>query len=222
MDRQIDRKVLTRPAWISATAVLAIVAGIAVAHDVGPHARHMILHIVLMSGAAPLAAIVLLAWKMPFRTSPALLWSVGILQVAALWVWHAPSVHQWLAASPALAICGHAVLLAIAGVFWASVLGLSGTARWQAIPALMLTGKLVCLLAALLIFAPRLLYHVAADHGHAGHAHAMADQQLAGLLMITACPISYLLAAMLIAVDLIGGQSAERSRTTPQPAAAEP
>jgi putative membrane protein len=198
--------------------VLTIVAGIAASHDIGVHAHHMILHIGLMSGAAPVVAILLLGWKIPFRAGPALLWSVGMLQVAALWVWHAPSVHQWLAASPAAVIGGHALLFGIAVVFWAGAIGSRGATRWHAIPVLMLTGKLVCLLAALLIFAPRLLYHV----GHDGHAHALADQQLAGLLMITACPISYLLAALVIAVELIGSHTAGRSRTTPRPTAVEP
>jgi putative membrane protein len=217
MDRLTVRNVASQPAWLSAAAVLIIVAGIATANDIGPYSHHMVLHIGLMSGMAPLAAVGLSAWKIPFRASPALLWSVGILQVAALWVWHAPSMHQWLAASPDVAFCGYAVLFGIATVFWACVIGSTGAARWQAIPALMLTGKLVCLLAALLIFAPRLLYHGA----HDGHAYALADQQLAGLLMITACPISYLLAALMIAIDLIG-HTAEPPPTTSQPASAEP
>ena len=54
---------------------------------------------------------------------------------------------------------------------------------------------------ALLIFAPRTLYHLALD-----------DQQLAGLLMITVCPLSYLVAAVVLAVQWIGPGTSETPR----------
>jgi putative membrane protein len=60
--------------------------------------------------------------------------------------------------------------------------------------ALLLTGKLTCLLAVLLVFAPRALYP---------HA-ALADQQFAGLLMLAACPLSYLGAALVITLRIVG------------------
>ena len=40
-------------------------------------------------------------------------------------------------------------------------------------------------------------------HLHAT-GHLLDDQHLAGLLMITACPLSYLVAAVIITVQLIG------------------
>ena len=43
------------------------------------------------------------------------------------------------------------------------------------LPALLLTGKLVCLLAALLVFAPRALYG-------AGHAHAALRRSMTSSL----------------------------------------
>lgn len=63
--------------------------------------------------------------------------------------------------------------------------------------ALLLTGKLACLLGALLIFAPRELYRL---HG----LPSLEDQQLAGLLMITACPLSYVVAGVAMAAQAIG------------------
>ena len=77
------------------------------------------------------------------------------------------------------------------------------SARWQAIFLLLLTGKLSCLLGALLIFAPRLLY--AADiHAPSFDIGTLDDQQLAGLLMITACPLSYVVAGVVLAARMIG------------------
>ena len=104
----------------------------------------------------------------------------------------------------------HAVLSLSALLFWTCLLSLPDARRWHAIPALLLTGKLVCLLAALLVFAPRMLY---GDHAH--DLAALDDQRLAGLLMIAACPLSYLVAAIMITVALV-------CRDTPQPVLRQP
>ena len=53
------------------------------------------------------------------------------------------------------------------------------------------------MLGALLVFAPRPIY----SSGH--HGFDLADQQLAGLLMLAACPLSYVLAAIVIAVETL-------------------
>jgi putative membrane protein len=67
--------------------------------------------------------------------------------------------------------------------------------------ALLITGKLFCLLAALLVFSPRVLYPDAlAAHRHAPvAADLLSDQHLAGLLMLVLCPLTYVLAGVLIA-----------------------
>ena len=46
--------------------------------------------------------------------------------------------------------------------------------------------------------------HLVHAAGHLPAFRALDDQQLAGLLMITACPLSYLVAAVIITVQLIG------------------
>ena len=65
--------------------------------------------------------------------------------------------------------------------------------------ALMVSAKLFCLLGILMILAPRALYA-----GHHGAAIDLADQHLAGLLMITACPLTYLALATFLAARWIG------------------
>ena len=97
------------------------------------------------------------------------------------------SVQNLSAHVPGAMIASHAALLLAATTFWISVFSLPAIAL-ACDPALLLTGKLVCLLAALMVFAPRALYGA----GHAHGAAALDDQQLAGLLMIAACPLSYL------------------------------
>jgi putative membrane protein len=124
-----------------------------------------------------------------------------------LWTWHSPAINDAIARSPVLELALHCTLFLTALVFWSAVLTISAAARWQTIPVLLLTSKLTCLLAALLIFAPRILCKSASHLGHIEEGLAgllpLDDQHLAGLLMITACPLSYLLAAVVITVQLI-------------------
>jgi putative membrane protein len=69
----------------------------------------------------------------------------------------------------------------------------------------LVTGKFACLLGALLIFAPRDLYALPGlvfalcSSGES----SLADQQLAGLLMVTACPLSFLTSGVAIAARML-------------------
>lgn len=93
----------------------------------------------------------------------------------------------------------HASMFGAALWFWLSLIRLRPALEWQGILALLITGKLACLLAGLLVFAPRALLA-----GHHQAEQALDDQHLAGLLMILACPASYVLAGVLTAVRLVG------------------
>ncbi len=92
-------------------------------------------------------------------------------------------------------------LLLAALLFWYSVI--FAEARWYSLLALLTTGKLFCLLGALLTFAPRPIYpqlrELYAQAGHFPVETALSDQQLAGLLMLVACPLIYVLASVVLA-----------------------
>ena len=197
--------------------------------DLGPLSGHMAVHIVAMNVAAPLAAV---AWRSRFArrhaasSSPALgLWIATIGQLGLLWAAHSPPVHH-AAQSSALAYVGlHGALFLVALAFWVSIVD-AVSARWQAMLALLVSGKLACLLGVLLIFAPRFVFPTSFMQ-HAGHATlhaipgdqaaALADQHLAGLLMIAACPLSYVLTAIILAAQTL----ADLERARP-PAGAQP
>jgi putative membrane protein len=189
----------------SGIGVLAVGIVLAGLLELGPHARHMAAHILAMNVAAPVvAAIVLARWKKPSRGA-SLLWVATLVQIGVLWIWHAPVAQNLILNAPSGMIMAHLTLSMAAMAFWVSLFSLTGPSRWQAIPALLLTGKLVCLLAVLLVFAPRTLY------GSAAHAaHGLDDQQLAGLLMLAACPLSYLVVGIFMTVHLIGADEPPR------------
>ena len=148
--------------------------------------------------------------------SPSWLWIATGAQIAAVWIAHAPAVQTAAMMFPAVQLATHGVLLIAAMLFWLFLLSLPEPRRWHALPALLLTGKLVCLLAALLVFAPRALY--GASHQHAALMQPLDDQQLAGLLMIAACPLSYLVAAVVITVQLINRQHVRDTTLLRRPA----
>lgn len=189
-------------------AVAVIVAGAAVLALVtfGPVSNHMALHIASMNIAAPLIVI---AWRRfhPASTSStrSSLWSATFGQLALLWAWHSPTLQDVAHTSAILASGLHAALFLSALFFWTAIVD-AVSPKWEAILALLVSGKLTCLLGALLIFSPRLLYD-APSVGHAGHSlsvnadAALADQHLAGLLMIAACPLSFVLTAIILAAQ---------------------
>jgi putative membrane protein len=199
---------MIRPAIASAAAVLVAGAAILLIYDLGDFSGHMMLHIASMNVVAPLLAGWAIASRRPATTRASWLWIAALLQIVLLWTSHSPAVHNLVVQSPALWVALHGALFLSALLFWFALLTISAAARWHTIPALLLTGKLACLLAALLIFSPRALYGAADRLVHAAGQlpglRALDDQHLAGLLMITACPLSYLVAAVIITVQLIG------------------
>jgi putative membrane protein len=191
----------------SGTCILTVGVVLANLLEFGVQSQHMATHILSMNILAPLlGATVLARWKIPERGGSQL-WFTTAVQLALLWAWHTPALQSVSLHLPGVMVVFHAALLLAATAFWVSVFALSGPARWQAIPALLLTGKLVCLLAALLVFSPRAIYASAA---HA--ANDLDDQHLAGLLMIAACPLCYLVAAVVMTVHLIGSQQPQQAR----------
>jgi putative membrane protein len=170
----------------------------------GMLSRHMLVHIALMSLLAP--AVALQLWQ-PLRRRGArfplmLLLGAAALQIVVFAAWHSP---PGLAAGMATRFSGAVMqfsLLMVATLFWLAVLLGPGCNRWGAVFALLVTGKVFCLIGALMVFAPRLLFgHDFAPIDPAAGvrlANELADQQLAGLLMLTACPLTYVLVSVAI------------------------
>lgn len=172
----------------------------------GSLAAHMAGHIALMNLLAPLIALVAIAYspselRRSLSRNRVLLWAT-ISQIAALWASHTPTVLAFATSNGLSHTALQATLLLTALWFWGSVLSQPPRDFWRALLGLLFTGKLFCLLGVLLVFAPRSLYLL---HSHDAHGGALVagrtaieDQQLAGLLMLLACPISYLLAGIVI------------------------
>jgi putative membrane protein len=189
----------------AALVLLCAVGGLALAvAPLGPLSHHMAIHLLLMNGVAP--AIGLLYANSTFAAGDTnilrrSLFAACAAQIGALWLVHAPPAIAASMHEPAIHMLAQLALLAVALWFWLAVFAQHGAARWRAMFALLITGKLFCLLAALLVFSPRVLYPYAlAAHRHApAAADLLSDQHLAGLLMLVLCPLTYVLAGVLIA-----------------------
>jgi putative membrane protein len=178
-------------------------AGLWIAHELitridlpGAFSHHMIWHILLMNLAAPLTSIALCRhWRPgPPRRPGTTLLVASALQLALLFFWHAPPTMELVMASPKLAWLMQFSLFSAALWFWLAISQQAQTHVWRPLAALIVTGKLYCLMAVLLVFAPRTLYPGATQAG----AISLADQQLAGVMMAVACPLSYVVAATVL------------------------
>lgn len=189
-------------------------------------AAHMVQHLLLLVVAAPLLVLgrpgiyYLALWPKGFRLGLGRLYArlqasplrhlggpkmAFSLHALAVWAWHAPSAFEAALRHNGLHILEHLCFLGTAMLFWRSILhprrarglGLGFGAFW-----LLLTLMQSGLLGALITFASRPLYPsyaVLFARGQGRWAEsALADQQLAGLLMWVPAGLIYLVAGLLL------------------------
>ncbi len=165
---------------------------------IGPLAGLMLQHMVLMNLAVPGLICLLRPTVSPvlFRHWPL----ATALQLVLLWGWHAPPSLAAAMSNPPAMLAMSASLTAAAAWFWLAIYAIPAAGRWRAIFALLVTGKLFCLLGALLVFAPRTLFDAMAYGPQAvSAAESLADQQLAGLMMLVVCPLVYITVGVVLA-----------------------
>lgn len=156
---------------------------------------HMTLHMTVVAVAAPLLALGVAGSRFdPVSRAPALFPAIPLsgLELAAVWAWHAPSLHHAARAGAAAFAAEQLSFLASALLVWLAAFG--GGARLResralgGMTALLLTSMHMTLLGALLALTPRALY----AH-HAGGARSpLDDQQLGGVVMLLIGGVSYL------------------------------
>lgn len=114
---------------------------------------------------------------------PLVVWGLHAL---ALWSWHLPGLYRAALENPILHVLEHASFLITAIAFWSLVIATKSRRRLAqpvAILFVFTTALHSGALGALLAFASRPLYPLHADGARAWGLTALADQQLAGLVM---------------------------------------
>ena len=194
---------------VAGSATLALVERSALSELMGQH-------LLVMNVVAPVLGAAMARLPLKLASNPRPLGGAALAQMLLLWGWHAPLVQQAAGGSLGLHLLMLGLLAAAAILFWATTLRAAAEERWSAIAALLITGKLACLLGGLMIFAPRELY------GLAGLAFSictagpstLADQQLAGLMMIVACPLSYIVAGLIMTMQMLARLELRSARRT--------
>lgn len=163
----------------------------------GHLSTHMLTHLMVMNALVPLAIYALARhglvpgiWRFwPWATTA---------QLVLLWGWHSPAALTAAIQNAPLMLLMQVSLAGAAALFWMSIASMPQRESWRAPLALLITGKLFCLLGALLVFAPNLLFpdtFMVASHA----TESLADQRIAGMIMLVACPLSYVTAGIVLA-----------------------
>ncbi|WP_332715545.1 cytochrome c oxidase assembly protein [Pelagibacterium mangrovi] len=163
-------------------------------------------HVVLIGIVAPLLAIAL-----PWRDGPLLpLAPLTILNALILWIWHAPSAYEWAIYGAGPYWLMQLSLLASSWLLWREVLSPLARSGGALVALAAFIGQMG-LLGALLVFSPFAVYapHLSTTAPYG--LSALADQQLAGLLMWVPAMLPYLGAGLWLVLRLTNGLSNTRT-----------
>ncbi|MFS0773413.1 cytochrome c oxidase assembly protein [Sphingomonas sp. 1P08PE] len=164
---------------------------------------HMAGHMLAVAVAAPLIAWGLVGTRLDLadrlprlaRPMPAM-----VVELAVVWGWHLPAARALADRGGAALVVEQAMFLAAGLLLWASVLGTGPERRASGVGALLLTSMHMTLLGALIGLAPRPLY---AGHFSTHGDHALADQQLGGVVMLMVGAASYFLGGLAMLATLL-------------------
>ena len=168
----------------------------------GMLSQHMAVHITAMNVLAPCAVLAFPRFAVRLAGGGGVgLALATVLQIALLWIWHIPTMLEAALQSRPSMLAMHGSLFAVAFWFWAAVIRSIRQGEWSSMAALLVTGKLFCLLGVLLTFSPRAIYWqlVLLQSCFGIQAAPLVDQQVAGLLMLVACPAVFVGAAIVAA-----------------------
>ncbi|WP_312405922.1 cytochrome c oxidase assembly protein [Rhizobium sp.] len=180
--------------------------------DRGSFTIHMIAHMGVVAGAAPLIAIGLSGTRidLPARWpwfSPIV---ASIVELVAVWLWHIPVFRALSESSPPVAALEQATFLAAGLALWLSCLGGLEAGRdgrrLAGAVGLLFTSMHMTLLGALLTLSPRALYGEGEVSCFGIPLTPIVDQQAGGVIMLLVGAAVYLAGGVsLLATTLNSG-----------------
>jgi putative membrane protein len=203
------------PPWRSNGALLIAAAALVLAVLwLGPltgmarrsFAWHMILHLAVTSVAGPLLALGFVA-RLPasgIGRRPLVLGLVAsAAEMAVVWGWHLPPLHEWAALGDAAFALQQASFLLGGMLVWLVAFGdRSRAATAAGVLVMLLTFVHMTMLGMLLAFAPTLIYSPVVCQGSFGLG-PLDDQRLGGALMAAAGGLPYLVGGLALAARLL-------------------
>jgi len=173
-------------------------------------AAHMTIHMAVVAVAAPLLAAAIAGTRFdPSPGRPILFGPLpaSLLELLAVWTWHAPVLHEAARHSTPWFVLEQACFFLSGLLVWTACLGFATHERTGrsllGTLGLLFTSIHMTLLGALLAFAHRPLFGGGGDHG-------LADQQLGGIVMLLVGGASYLLGGLFLMARLFRTQAGWR------------
>lgn len=169
-------------------------------------ASSMVAHMGGIAVAAPLIAIGLPERWRPGPSMPsALPVLASLIELIAVWTWHAPSMRELAATSTIATIAEQATFLLAGLLLWSTSFAAPGERRHAlaGASALLLTSIHMTLLGALLSLAPRPLYGEGDVTCFGIVLDAGQDQQFGGILMLLVGAAVYLAGGLVLVARLL-------------------
>lgn len=170
-------------------------------------AAHMVAHMGVVAIAAPLIAIGLPdRWRLGQAMPAGLPVLASLVELIAVWGWHAPAMRAAAQASVAVTAAEQATFLVVGLLLWWTAFAAPGDRRHAAAGAgaLLLTSIHMTLLGALLALSPRPLYGAGEVTCFGAVLSAGQDQQVGGVVMLLVGAAVYLAGGLALARRLVG------------------
>lgn len=173
---------------------------------------HMLLHMGVVSIAAPLVAFAIAGSAFdPTRRWPAVFNALlaSVVELVVVWGWHAPLFHHAARHDTGVLIAEQASFL-IAGLWlWLAAAGGAATGEpqraWSGVAALLFTSMHMTLLGALFALAPRVMYVSTSQS-------ALGDLHLGGGIMLVMGGASYLAGGLWLSLRGLRARTTYRER----------
>jgi putative membrane protein len=177
-------------------------------------AAGMVAHMGVVAVAAPLIALGLpVACRFGPSMPAALPVVASLLELFAVWGWHAPAMRAAAEASMPVTVAEQVSFLLVGVLLWSTSFAAPGERMHAAsgAAALLLTSIHMTLLGALLALSPRPLYGAGDVTCFGILLDAGQDQQLGGVVMLAVGSVVYLAGGLLLVSELLGGADREAS-----------
>ncbi|WP_432289561.1 cytochrome c oxidase assembly protein (plasmid) [Aminobacter sp. BA135] len=172
----------------------------------GSFAAHMLAHMGVIAIAAPLIALGLPQNWRPRHSMPLALPIVAsLLELVAVWGWHAPVLRGAAETSPVVTATEQLIFLAVGLLLWSTSFAAPTEPRHVAVgtSALLLTSIHMTLLGALLGLSPRPLYGSGEVTCFGIVLDAGQDQQIGGVVMLMIGAVVYLAGGLFLMAHLV-------------------
>lgn len=172
-------------------------------------AAHMLMHMGVVAGAAPLLALGLRIHLPGLLGAPML---ASLLDLVVIWAWHLPALHEAARLGGAAMVAEQGSFLAVGVFLWVSALDRAREpgAALAGAAALFFTSMHMTLLGVLLALAPLPLFHPGHGNESPFGLSPAQDAELGGVLMLAIGGTVYVLGGLALVARILRPDESRR------------